>query len=443
MAARNIYVYENGRKIRNTASETIDFLSIKVGASALEIKESATATGHFDLGAVRLTNVADPVNAQDAATKKYTTDTFIPLTQRGAALGVATLDGGGKVPVAQLPSAIMEYVGVWNATTNSPTLADFADEATAGDKVGDVYRVSVAGSQNLGSGAISFEIGDYVICNRSGKWEKSDTTDAVASVNGKFGVVVLTADDVLEAAVTPTNLYFTEARAKAAAVADAIVDGVTDVAPSQNAVYDALALKANDSVVVKSVNGVSPTAGAVTLTTSDIAQGTNLYFTDAAAKAAVVVDNLDNDPVLTDMSPSVNAVVIALAGKADVAGDYETLVNDNAGSITAGQIVYVKSNGHVDLAKADALATCGGKLGIVMETIATTASGKIHLVEGKAASYFSGLTIGVMYFLSAATAGAITTTAPSAVNSCIVGLGKTSTAAKLVFNPEEAIEILS
>lgn len=40
-----------------------------------------------------------------------------------------------------------------------------------------------------------------------------------------------------------TNLYFTDARAKAAAVADAINNGTTDVAPSQNAVFDALALK--------------------------------------------------------------------------------------------------------------------------------------------------------------------------------------------------------
>lgn len=47
-------------------------------------------------------------------------------------------------------------------------------------------------------------------------------------------------DDVPEGA---TNLYFTDARAKDAAVDDALVDGVTDVAPSQNAVFDALAGK--------------------------------------------------------------------------------------------------------------------------------------------------------------------------------------------------------
>lgn len=70
-------------------------------------------------------------------------------------------------------------------------------------------------------------------------WQK--VSGAVDSVNGQTGVVVLDSDDIAEGAA---NLYFTDARAKSAAVADSITDGVTDVAPSQNAVFDALALKA-------------------------------------------------------------------------------------------------------------------------------------------------------------------------------------------------------
>ncbi len=44
-----------------------------------------------------------------------------------------------------------------------------------------------------------------------------------------------------------TNLYYTDVRAKAAVVADALVDGTTTVAPSQNVVFDALALKQTKS----------------------------------------------------------------------------------------------------------------------------------------------------------------------------------------------------
>lgn len=125
------------------------------------------------------------------------------LSQKGLANGYASLDSGGKVPITQLPSAIMEYKGVWNVTTNVPVLAD-----GTGD-IGSVYRVSTSGTRNLGSGSISFEIGDYVIYNGS-TWEKSDTTDAVASVNGQTGIVVLTTLNIAE----NTNLYFTNSRAR-------------------------------------------------------------------------------------------------------------------------------------------------------------------------------------------------------------------------------------
>jgi hypothetical protein len=82
------------------------------------------------------------------------------------------------------------------------------------------------------------------------------------------------------------------AAAKAAAVSDAIVDGVTDVAPSQNAVFDALALKASSSH--------THTASAITDFTS-------------AAKSAVVDDAITD--AVTDKAPSQNAVFDALAGK--------------------------------------------------------------------------------------------------------------------------------
>ena len=65
---------------------------------------------------------------------------------------------------------------------------------------------------------------------------------SVSSVNAQTGSVVLVTDDIAEDGA-PINLWFTNARAQAAAVADAINNGVTNIAPSQNAVFDALAGK--------------------------------------------------------------------------------------------------------------------------------------------------------------------------------------------------------
>jgi hypothetical protein len=88
----------------------------------------------------------------------------VPL---GAANGVATLDSGGKVPVSQLPSSVVTYLGTWNAATNTPTLVNGTGDA------GDMYLCNVAGTVNFGAGPVTFAVGDWVLYG-SGTWQKSN-----------------------------------------------------------------------------------------------------------------------------------------------------------------------------------------------------------------------------------------------------------------------------
>jgi hypothetical protein len=109
----------------------------------------------------------------------------------GVANGVATLDGSGTVPISQLPAAVigaLSYQGTWNASTNTPTLT-----SSVGTK-GYYYVVNVAGSTNL-NGITDWQVGDWAVYNGTA-WQKIDNTDAVTSVNGKTGTVVLTYSDV-------------------------------------------------------------------------------------------------------------------------------------------------------------------------------------------------------------------------------------------------------
>lgn len=140
------------------------------------------------------------IAGSNITTSTVGTDVTISVTNVGSANGIASLDFAGKVPVTQLPNSIMEYKGNWDASLNLPLLADGTGNA------GDTYRVSVAGTQNLGSGSISFEISDYIIYSGS-IWQKSDTTDSVFSVNSKVGNVVLNPDDLSDA--TSTNKFTT------------------------------------------------------------------------------------------------------------------------------------------------------------------------------------------------------------------------------------------
>jgi hypothetical protein len=125
------------------------------------------------------------------------------LANKNANNGYAGLDAGGKIPSSLLPNTVMEYQGNWNATTNTPALADGTGNA------GDVYRANVAGSTNFGSGAIAFNIGDWAVYNGA-IWEYAANSNLVMSVNGQQGVVVLDTDDIAEG----TALYFTEARVR-------------------------------------------------------------------------------------------------------------------------------------------------------------------------------------------------------------------------------------
>ena len=80
------------------------------------------------------------------------------------------------------------YKGTWDAATNTPTLT-----SGVGNK-GDYYVVSVAGTTNL-DGITDWQVNDIALFNGS-VWQKIDNTDAVLSVNGKTGAVVLNANDV-------------------------------------------------------------------------------------------------------------------------------------------------------------------------------------------------------------------------------------------------------
>lgn len=108
-----------------------------------------------------------------------------------------TLDTGelyywtGSAWALATPISGMSFKGVWNAATNSPTLADGTGDT------GDFYRVNVAGTQNLGSGAQTFVVGDYVLYDGT-VWRLGHSgADAVITVNGQTGAVSLDLTDLV------------------------------------------------------------------------------------------------------------------------------------------------------------------------------------------------------------------------------------------------------
>lgn len=220
---------------------------------------------------------------------------------KGAANGVAELDGSGKVPSSQLPAIAITDTSVVNS--QAAMLALSAQK-------GDVAVRTDLNKSFILAGTDPTQLAD---------WQELLTpTDAVISVNGQTGSVSLDSDDIAEGS---TNKYFSAAAAKSAAVADSITNGVTDVAPSQNAVYDALALKSD----------VGHTHSA-----SDITD-----FNSSAKSAAVVNSTAGTQ---TDQAASVAALKSYVSGQVSAivmpVGKKERFV------LSAGDI----TNGYVDCA---------------------------------------------------------------------------------------------
>lgn len=125
-------------------------------------------------------------------------------------------------------------------------------------------------------------------------------------------------------------------------------------------------------------------------------------------------------------------------------GEIPQFINGNAGSIVIGAPVYSSANGTVDKAKADAVGTTN-VIGLVYDaSIASGATGGVQ-IDGilsattaqwdAVAGTTGGLTKDVFYYLSAATAGQLTSTAPATGFSICVGIGNSTTDMKINILP--------
>ena len=332
----------------------------------------------------------------------------------GSALGVATLDAGGKVPTSQIPQmGDLNYQGTWNASTNSPTLT-----SSAGTK-GFYYVVAVAGSTNL-NGITDWKIGDWAVFNGS-VWEKIDNTDAVTSVNGFTGTVVLTATDVGAAPATSgTAILYGNGSG-----------GFSNVTVGSGLTFVAGTLASTGGGGTGDVVGPSSaTDNAITrfdTTTGKLIQNSTVTLDDAGNVDQVNSITFDTTPTTTpsatgaifwdsgNKSPSVNldADVVLQLGQENVALVY----NGTGSTITNGSVVAVSGaqgqRPSVVLADADSEALSAPTLGIATEDIANGAEGFVTTFGFVRGLDTSAFTAGDPIYLSQ-TAGQFTATRPSA-----------------------------
>ena len=156
------------------------------------------------------------------------------------------------------------------------------------------------------------------------------------------------------------NKYFTPARAKAAAVADTIAAGVADVAPSQNATYDALATKQPLDADLTAIAALSPTA-------NDLLQykagawtnrSPSQFETDLALiKADVGLGSVDNTSDVNKPESTAQAAAdSAVATTAQTNLTAHTSRVDNPHSVTKAQVGLGNVDNTSDAAKPVSVA---------------------------------------------------------------------------------------
>ena len=128
----------------------------------------------------------------DAYTKTETNTALamkVNNSEKGSANGVATLDVNGKVVLTQIPDSILgqlEYMGTYSFSGGMPTAT----------QKGQYWIASADGN--------GYIAGDWAVWNGT-SFDKVDNTDAVATVAGRTGNVVLTKNDVGLANVDNTS----------------------------------------------------------------------------------------------------------------------------------------------------------------------------------------------------------------------------------------------
>ena len=400
MAASNflVFVYSNGEKVQNSKDMEIILKTMSVSAdgndNGLTISESS---GKFNFNSKVLGGIGAATGAGEAVEYNQLTTAlsdYIPLTQKGAANGVASLGADSKIPSAQLPALAITSVSV--------AADEVAHLALADQEEGDVVVRSDEGKTYIHNGGTAGDMTDWTELVAPGV--------GVTSVNGDAGPsVVLDTDDIDEGS---TNLYYTGARFDTAFAAK----DTGDLAEGANLYYTearfdtAFAAKDTDDLGEGSTNLYFTDARFDTRLaakdTDDLAEGDNLYFTDERAQAA--------------------------------AGIVETYGNEQGAEITVRQIGVLDASGDVVLAQANQSLGKGNHFVMVKDAqIADGAAGDFYAPgKGTKVAGFTGLTQNAPVYLSRSAAGGYTQSLAGFVSGeHVVLIGHATSTTEMVFDP--------
>jgi len=253
-------------------------------------------------------------NLSEGTTNQYSTPARIDAritAQKGQASGLATLDGTGKIPSTQIPSSVGAVQSVNTQTGTVVLTTDNIVEGTANKYYTD-SRVDtrITAQKALSNGLATLDGTGLIPASQLPSITVNNTYIAAS----QSAMLALPANKGDAAVRTDISQTFLLSNSPATTLANWVLL-LTPTAP------------------VQSVNGY---IGNVSLTTTNLQEGTNLYYTDVRAQAALTtaIATKENVGVAAGLVSSLSAsTATAIATKENV-GVAAGLVNSLAGSTT-------------------------------------------------------------------------------------------------------------
>lgn len=470
-----IFLNNKPKGLASGSAELI-FQAVSLSTDGTDQGVTITSTGtHFDFNAKNITNVgtvdgrdvsadgtaldnhladaagkhnADQIAVEDAGTRFTATDVegvlaevYDDVQTRALDADVIKKDGSVAFTAAQSMGGFkLTNVATPTAGTDAAN-KDYVDAVQQGLDVKQSVRalsdsnVALSGGATLSIDGVSLANGDRVLL--VGQTDATQNGIYVVSGIGSAYALTRSTDADADAEVTAGMFTF-------------VTEGTTYADTGWVlATNDAIVVDTTELSFIQFSSAGQITAGdGLTKTGQDLSVNVDDSTIEIVTDTLQVKDSGISTAKIADAAVDENKLASSVAGDglsggagSALAVDYaETFTNSSGVAISAGDAVVIESDGSISLADADTANLNDRELGIALEGIADSASGRVMVRPGGIVGGYTGLTRGEVFV--SATPGAPSNTAPSASGQSVYRVGYAISATQVRFMPEPRIELI-